>query len=86
MAHFEGCLEAIDQNSSNAKVFVLIHKMDLVPEDKRHRVILLSFFARSFSAFLTCLSVRSGVGTEERNDICSDRFPAHRLFWNLNLG
>ncbi|RMX66900.1 hypothetical protein DD238_000946 [Peronospora effusa] len=38
MAHFDGCLEAIDQNSSNAKVFVLIHKMDLVPEDQRERV------------------------------------------------
>lgn len=38
MAHFDGCLEAIDQNSSNAKVFVLIHKMDLVPEEQRERV------------------------------------------------
>ncbi|KAJ0402138.1 hypothetical protein P43SY_000453 [Pythium insidiosum] len=38
LAHFDGCLEAIDQNSSNAKVFVLIHKMDLVPEEQRDRV------------------------------------------------
>jgi Ras-related GTP-binding protein A/B len=38
LAHFDGCLEAIDQNSSNAKVFVLIHKMDLVPEEQRNRV------------------------------------------------
>lgn len=38
MAHFDGCIEAIEQNSSNAKVFVLIHKMDLVPEEQRERV------------------------------------------------
>lgn len=48
MAHFDGCIEAIEQNSSNAKVFVLIHKMDLVPEEQRERVrelcISLFFF------------------------------------------
>jgi hypothetical protein len=41
MAHFDGCIEAIEQNSSNAKVFVLIHKMDLVPEEQRERVGVL---------------------------------------------
>ncbi|KAL0591491.1 hypothetical protein ABG067_001089 [Albugo candida] len=57
MAHFEGCLEAIDQNSSNAKVFVLIHKMDLVPEDKRHRVLEQKkemIFARTGSLPTVC--------------------------------
>ena len=36
--HFAGCLEAIAQNSKDARIFVLIHKMDLVPEDSRERV------------------------------------------------
>lgn len=38
MIHFDGCIEAIEQNSPNAKVFALIHKMDLVPEDQREKV------------------------------------------------
>ncbi len=38
MNHFDGCLEAIEQNSESAKVFVLIHKMDLVPETQRDAV------------------------------------------------
>ncbi|KAG9413312.1 Interleukin-4 receptor subunit alpha [Aphanomyces cochlioides] len=38
MNHFDGCLEAIEQNSESAKVFVLIHKMDLVPESQRDAV------------------------------------------------
>ncbi|KAF0698628.1 hypothetical protein As57867_010745, partial [Aphanomyces stellatus] len=38
MNHFDGCLEAIEQNSESAKVFVLIHKMDLVPEAQRDAV------------------------------------------------
>lgn len=38
MNHFDGSLEAIEQNSPDANVFVLIHKMDLVPEDQREAV------------------------------------------------
>lgn len=38
MMHFDGCIEAIQQNSSEANVFILIHKMDLVPEDQRETV------------------------------------------------
>lgn len=36
--HFGGVLEAIEQNSPDARVFVLIHKMDLVAEDHRDMV------------------------------------------------
>lgn len=36
--HFDGCIEAIEQNSNDAQVFVLIHKMDLVPEEERQVV------------------------------------------------
>lgn len=34
---YSGVLEAIEQNSPEASIFVLIHKMDLVSEDDRHR-------------------------------------------------
>jgi hypothetical protein len=65
MAHFDGCLEAIDQNSSNAKVFVLIHKMDLVPEDQRERVRghagVLVVIRRTWAKALVLLLARTGV-------------------------
>ena len=35
MHYYQSCLEAILQNSPEAKVFCLIHKMDLVQEDQR---------------------------------------------------
>ena len=37
MHYYQSCLEAILQNSPEAKVFCLIHKMDLVQEDQRHQ-------------------------------------------------
>lgn len=40
LSHFVGVLEAIDQYSPDAKLFVLIHKMDLVAEDEREAVFL----------------------------------------------
>ena len=33
--YYQSCLEAILQNSPEAKVFCLIHKMDLVQDDQR---------------------------------------------------
>ncbi|XP_039249854.1 ras-related GTP-binding protein A-like [Styela clava] len=38
MHYYQTCLEAILQNSPNAKIFCLIHKMDLVLEDQRDMV------------------------------------------------
>lgn len=38
MHYYQSCLEAILQNSPEAKVFCLIHKMDLIPEDQRNMV------------------------------------------------
>ncbi|KAK2573419.1 Ras-related GTP-binding protein A, partial [Acropora cervicornis] len=35
MHYYQTCLEAILQNSPDAKIFCLIHKMDLVQEDQR---------------------------------------------------
>ena len=33
--YYKQCLEALQQNSPDAKIFCLIHKMDLVPDDTR---------------------------------------------------
>jgi len=38
MKYYRSCLEAILQNSKDAKIFCLIHKMDLVPEDQRETI------------------------------------------------
>eukprot|EP01090_Pellita_catalonica_P019969 TRINITY_DN6948_c0_g1_i1.p1 TRINITY_DN6948_c0_g1~~TRINITY_DN6948_c0_g1_i1.p1 ORF type:complete len:317 (-),score=37.80 TRINITY_DN6948_c0_g1_i1:8-928(-) len=36
--HFKSCIEAITENSSKAKVFSLIHKMDLIPVEQRDQL------------------------------------------------
>eukprot|EP00163_Fabomonas_tropica_P030153 TRINITY_DN6710_c0_g1_i1.p1 TRINITY_DN6710_c0_g1~~TRINITY_DN6710_c0_g1_i1.p1 ORF type:complete len:300 (-),score=57.36 TRINITY_DN6710_c0_g1_i1:161-1060(-) len=36
--YFQSCLEALGQNSKAAKIFCLIHKMDLIPEENREQV------------------------------------------------
>lgn len=38
IAYYQSCLEAILQNSPDAKIFCLIHKMDLVQEDQRDAI------------------------------------------------
>lgn len=38
MHYYQSCLEAILQNSPDAKIFCLLHKMDLVQEDQRDLV------------------------------------------------
>jgi Ras-related GTP-binding protein A/B len=37
--HFCGVLEAIEENSPDARVFVLVHKMDLVAEEDRQSIL-----------------------------------------------
>eukprot|EP00003_Mantamonas_plastica_P032685 TRINITY_DN900_c0_g1_i3.p1 TRINITY_DN900_c0_g1~~TRINITY_DN900_c0_g1_i3.p1 ORF type:complete len:314 (+),score=97.34 TRINITY_DN900_c0_g1_i3:31-942(+) len=36
--YYQSCLEAIIENSKDAKIFCLIHKMDLIPDEKRNAV------------------------------------------------
>eukprot|EP00053_Salpingoeca_punica_P003575 m.43925 g.43925 ORF g.43925 m.43925 type:complete len:303 (-) comp12274_c0_seq1:1348-2256(-) len=36
--YYQSCLSSIAENSRDAKIFCLIHKMDLVPEDHRDQV------------------------------------------------
>lgn len=51
MHYYQSCLEAILQNSPDAKVFCLIHKMDLVQEDQRDAVSLGNHFLTSYFVF-----------------------------------
>lgn len=37
IALFDGILEAMEQNSPDASIFILIHKMDLVNEEDREK-------------------------------------------------
>lgn len=43
LRYYQSCLEAIIQNSPEAKVFCLIHKMDLLQDDQRDIVRIESF-------------------------------------------
>ncbi|KAH8358498.1 hypothetical protein KR093_000477 [Drosophila rubida] len=36
--YYQSCLEALLQNSPEAKIFCLVHKMDLIPEEHRENV------------------------------------------------
>ena len=36
--YYENCVKAIFQNSPSAKIFCLVHKMDLIPEDKQETI------------------------------------------------
>ena len=40
MEYYASCLQALKQNSKAAKVFCLVHKMDLIPEEQRDEVFL----------------------------------------------
>lgn len=40
LRYYETCLSAIYENSPSAKVFCLIHKMDLLQEDQRDKIFL----------------------------------------------
>lgn len=52
MHYYQSCLEAILQSSPEAKIFCLIHKMDLVQEDQRDMVFtLIQNFSQFFMTF-----------------------------------
>lgn len=65
LAHFQGCLEAIEQNSKNAHIFVLIHKMDLVPEESRDQVFeQRSLIIKDHCGSLNCTCFRTSIWDE----------------------
>lgn len=60
MHYYQSCLEAILQNSPDAKVFCLVHKMDLVQEDQRDVVSLTHYphFCSLLSLFwMFCMEI-----------------------------
>jgi GTPase SAR1 family protein len=50
MHYYQSCLEAILQNSPNAKIFCLIHKMDLVQEEQRDLVRNNNYYLGSWKS------------------------------------
>ena len=54
MHYYQSCLEAILQNSPDAKVFCLVHKMDLIPEDQR-KVVSVMFLKEMILNKIFCL-------------------------------
>lgn len=40
LTHFDGVLEALEQNSPDTLIFVLIHKMDLIAEEERDKTFM----------------------------------------------
>ena len=54
--YYQSCLDAILANSEEARIFCLIHKMDLVPEQQRDEVRTSIFVAvRVFICFFDFL-------------------------------
>ena len=49
MHYYQSCLEAILQHSPKAKIFCLVHKMDLVHEEQRDQV---TYYQINHSNFL----------------------------------
>ena len=46
MEYYASCLQAVRQNSKSAKVFCLVHKMDLIPEEQRDEVFVQRLHVR----------------------------------------
>ncbi|KAG9340180.1 hypothetical protein JZ751_021905 [Albula glossodonta] len=73
MHYYQSCLEAILQNSPDAKVFCLVHKMDLVQEDQRDLPLCLQMFQifkereedlKRLSRPLACTCFRTSIWDE----------------------
>lgn len=48
LRYYQTCLSAIYENSPSAKVFCLIHKMDLLQEDQRDKVSLYCLHEQNY--------------------------------------
>ena len=75
MHYYQSCLEAILQNSPDAKVFCLVHKMDLVQEDQRDLVRRVGG-RPSHSTVSVCLFVKMALGLFQQwpagRELCSE--------------
>lgn len=60
--YYQTCLSAIYENSPSAKVFCLIHKMDLIQEDQREKVKLYIIIKHFIIIYHKCvLSIKTVI-------------------------
>ena len=65
MHYYQSCLEAILNYSPDAKIFCLIHKMDLVPEDQRDLIFRTRHDdLKRLSLPLECVAFRTSIWDE----------------------
>lgn len=65
MHYYQTCLEAILQNSPEAKIFCLVHKMDLVQEDQRDAIFReREEDLKRLSKPLECMCFRTSIWDE----------------------
>lgn len=65
--YYQTCINALYENSPNAKVFCLIHKMDLIQEDQKDKVI---FYFKTRAIFLlVSIIIEFQVFSEHENEI-----------------
>ncbi|XP_010214942.1 PREDICTED: ras-related GTP-binding protein A-like, partial [Tinamus guttatus] len=83
MHYYQSCLEAILQNSPDAKIFCLVHKMDLVQEDQRDLIFKeREEDLRRLSRPLECACFRTSIWDETLYKVCTVSFlylAAHSL-------
>lgn len=93
MHYYQSCLEAILQNSKEAKIFCLLHKMDLIQEDQRDQVSfsLSPSFPSHFNFLLFSFDSSSSFSRtdlQRARERAQASFPApgYHLFPHLHLG
>ncbi|XP_067160492.1 ras-related GTP-binding protein A isoform X2 [Struthio camelus] len=85
MHYYQSCLEAILQNSPDAKIFCLVHKMDLVQEDQRDLIFKeREEDLRRLSRPLECACFRTSIWDETLYKVishyqCKEQRDIHRF-------
>ncbi|KAI7684777.1 hypothetical protein SSS_07585, partial [Sarcoptes scabiei] len=63
--YYQSCLESIMEYSNDTKVFCLIHKMDLIPEDQREYIFMdRESDLKRLSQPLECVCFRTSIWDE----------------------
>nr|XP_027203623.1 ras-related GTP-binding protein A-like [Dermatophagoides pteronyssinus] len=63
--YYQNCLEGIMEYSNNTKVFCLIHKMDLIPDDQRDIIFKdREIYLKKMSQPLECICFRTSIWDE----------------------
>lgn len=87
--YYQSCLDAIRANSQDAKIFCLIHKMDLLPEHQREQVRRsLPAITENSDLDIPCLDI---WWTYQRapstfRTFADSRIPYVHLGWNIVCG